>query len=170
MRQPRPCPQLALNGLRRRIAGCPLSGEERTSNIRGLRSAFDAVDGAYSPASECHTIGLDIAKSVFQVHGVDDAGAVVIHKRVSRAKVLEFFAELPRCLIGIEACPASALVGVEGFVISPLFLFRLRGFPSQALSLQSFVIFPEGFLRCLIFRCYLPFTCALKRPHQLSSR
>ena len=56
---------------------------------------------------EVITIGLDIAKSVFQVHGVDGVGAVVIRKRVRRAKMLEFFAELPRCLIGIEACPAA---------------------------------------------------------------
>jgi transposase len=56
---------------------------------------------------EVSTIGLDIAKSVFQVHGVDVDGAVVIRKRVSRAKVLEFFAKLPRCLIGIEACPSA---------------------------------------------------------------
>jgi len=56
---------------------------------------------------EVITIGLDIAKSVFQVHGVDGAGAVVMRKRVSRAKMLEFFGGLPRCLIGIEACPAA---------------------------------------------------------------
>jgi transposase len=56
---------------------------------------------------EVITIGLDIAKSVFQVHGVDSVGAVVIRKRVSRSKLLEYFAGLPRCLIGIEACPAA---------------------------------------------------------------
>src|SRR4249919_461857 len=56
---------------------------------------------------EVSTIGLDIAKSVFQVHGVDVDGAVVIRKRVSRAKVLEFFAALPCCLVGIEACPSA---------------------------------------------------------------
>ena len=56
---------------------------------------------------EVITIGLDIAKSAFQVHGVDGLGVVVIRKRVSRAKMLEFFAGLPRCLIGIEACPAA---------------------------------------------------------------
>ena len=56
---------------------------------------------------EVSTIGLDIAKSVFQVHGVDVDGAVVIRKRVSRAKVLEFFAALPSCLVGIEACPSA---------------------------------------------------------------
>jgi transposase len=62
---------------------------------------------------EVSTIGLDIAKSVFQVHGVDGDGAVVIRKRVSRAKVLEFFADLPRCLIGIEACPSAHHWGRE---------------------------------------------------------
>ena len=56
---------------------------------------------------EVSTIGLDIAKSVFQVHGVDGAGAVMIRKRISRAKVLEFFAGLPPCLVGIEACPSA---------------------------------------------------------------
>ena len=62
---------------------------------------------------EVSTIGLDIAKAVFQVHGVDGAGAVVIRKRVSRAKMLEFFADLPPCLIGIEACPSAHHWGRE---------------------------------------------------------
>lgn len=56
---------------------------------------------------EVSTIGLDIAKSVFQVHGVDVDGAVVIRKRISRVKVVEFFAALPPCLVGIEACPSA---------------------------------------------------------------
>ena len=50
------------------------------------------------------TIGLDIAKSVFQVHGVDERGRAVLRKRLARAKVLEFFAKLPPCVIGLEAC------------------------------------------------------------------
>lgn len=62
---------------------------------------------------EVSTIGLDIAKSVFQVHGVDSSGAVVIRKRVSRLKLLEFFAALPPCLIGIEACPSAHHWGRE---------------------------------------------------------
>ena len=62
---------------------------------------------------EVSTIGLDIAKSVFQVHGVDGAGAVVIRRRISRAKVVEFFANLPACLIGIEACPSAHYWGRE---------------------------------------------------------
>src|SRR5512136_2295950 len=56
---------------------------------------------------EVSTIGLDIAKSVFQIHGVDDDGAVVLRKRVSRVKLLEFFSALPSCLVGIEACPSA---------------------------------------------------------------
>jgi transposase len=56
---------------------------------------------------EVSTNGLDIAKSVFQVHGVDADGTVVIRKRISRAKILEFFAALPSCLVGIEACPSA---------------------------------------------------------------
>jgi len=53
------------------------------------------------------TIGLDIAKTIFQVHGVDAAGRVVLRQKLSRSRVLEFFAKLPRCLIGIEACASS---------------------------------------------------------------
>src|SRR6202051_1037627 len=62
---------------------------------------------------EVSTIGLDIAKSVFQVHGVDVAGAVLIRKRISRAKVLEYFGELPSCMVGIEACPSAHHWGRE---------------------------------------------------------
>ena len=62
---------------------------------------------------EVITVGLDIAKSVFQVHGVDEAGAVLLRKRVSRAKMLEFFAGLRPCLVGIEACPAAHHWGRE---------------------------------------------------------
>jgi transposase len=62
---------------------------------------------------EVSTIGLDIAKSVFQVHGVDVDGAVVIRRRISRAKILEFFATLPSCLVGIEACPSAHYWGRE---------------------------------------------------------
>ena len=52
-------------------------------------------------------IGLDIAKSVFQVHGVDPHGKPVIRKTLSRSQVCEFFAQLPRCLVGLEACAGS---------------------------------------------------------------
>src|SRR5262245_16511712 len=53
------------------------------------------------------TIGLDIAKSVFQVHGIDAAGNVIIRRQLKRRYVLPFFEKLPSCLIGIEACASS---------------------------------------------------------------
>ena len=53
------------------------------------------------------TVGLDIAKSVFQVHGVDAAGRVVIRRQLKRRHVLAFFQRLRPCLIGIEACASS---------------------------------------------------------------
>jgi len=55
------------------------------------------------------TIGLDIAKSVFQVHGVDAQGTVVIRRQLKRRQVLPFFKKLLPCLIGIEACTTSHL-------------------------------------------------------------
>ena len=53
------------------------------------------------------TVGLDIAKSVFQVHGVDAGGQVVIRRQLKRSHVLAFFQMLPPCLVGIEACASS---------------------------------------------------------------
>ncbi|WP_222428316.1 IS110 family transposase [Sphingomonas suaedae] len=53
------------------------------------------------------TIGLDIAKLVFQVHGVAADGEVLIRRRLTRARMLPFFAKLPPCLVGIEACNNS---------------------------------------------------------------
>ena len=56
------------------------------------------------------TIGLDIAKSVFQVHGVDAGGQVIVRRQLKRRSVLAFFQKLPPCLVGIEACLISPLV------------------------------------------------------------
>ena len=53
------------------------------------------------------TIGLDIAKSVFQVHGIDAAGEVVFRRRLTRVRVVPFFAKLAGCLVGMEACATS---------------------------------------------------------------
>ena len=53
------------------------------------------------------TIGLDLAKSVFQVHGVDASGAVVVRKTLRRSQVLPFFTKLSPCLVGMEACGTS---------------------------------------------------------------
>ena len=53
------------------------------------------------------TIGLDLAKSVFQVHGVDEAGEIVVRRKLRRSQLLAFFARQPACLVGVEACASS---------------------------------------------------------------
>src|SRR6202790_3869260 len=53
------------------------------------------------------TIGLDLAKNVFQVHGVDASGAVVLRRQLRRAAVEKFFAQLPPCTVGMEACGSA---------------------------------------------------------------
>jgi transposase len=53
------------------------------------------------------TIGLDIAKSVFQVHGVDATGNVLVRRQLKRRYVLTFFEKLPPCVVGIEACATA---------------------------------------------------------------
>jgi transposase len=56
---------------------------------------------------EVTTIGLDIAKSVFQIHGIDAEGNVIVRRQIKRRYVLAFFQKLPPCLVGIEACASS---------------------------------------------------------------
>lgn len=53
------------------------------------------------------TIGIDLAKTIFQVHGVDARGKVVIRKALKRAQMAAFFANTPACLIGMEACGSA---------------------------------------------------------------
>ena len=53
------------------------------------------------------TIGLDIAKTVFQVHGMDARGQTTLQKRLRRTQLVTFFANLPPCLVGIEACGSA---------------------------------------------------------------
>lgn len=53
------------------------------------------------------TIGLDLAKTVFQVHGIDAAGKVMVRRQLRRAELLSFFGELPACVVGMEACGSA---------------------------------------------------------------
>jgi transposase len=53
------------------------------------------------------TVGLDLAKRIFQVHAVDASGTVVVRKALRRSQVLPFFTKLPHCLVGMEACGTS---------------------------------------------------------------
>ena len=75
------------------------------------------------------TVGIDIAKNIFQVHGVDERGKKVINKAISRAKLPEFMAQLPICLVGMESCAGSNYwgqrfteMGHEVKLISPQFV------------------------------------------------
>lgn len=56
---------------------------------------------------EVSTVGLDLAKSVFQVHGADASGSVVVRKRLRRDQLLPFFAKLPACIVAMEACASA---------------------------------------------------------------
>jgi hypothetical protein len=59
------------------------------------------------PWEQATTIGLDIAKHVFQVHGADAAGHVLFRKRITRAKLLGFLAAQARCVVAMEACAGA---------------------------------------------------------------
>src|SRR3989441_13062487 len=68
----------------------------------------DRISSEWEPSmSEVTTIGLDVAKHVFQVHGVDAEAATVLRKQLRRAQVLAFFSRLPPCLVGLEACATA---------------------------------------------------------------
>jgi transposase len=78
---------------------------------------------------EIRALGIDLAKSVFQLHGVDAAGAVVLRKKLRRSAVLDFLGTLPSCLIGMEACASAhhwareiAALGHEVRLIPPAYV------------------------------------------------
>lgn len=75
------------------------------------------------------TIGFDLAKNVFQVHGIEAGGQIVIKKKLRRAEVLKFFQAIPPCLIGMEACATAhywarelALLGHEVRLMAPAYV------------------------------------------------
>ncbi|MEY9098558.1 transposase [Sinorhizobium fredii] len=91
------------------------------------------------------TVGLDLAKSVFQAHGVDETGASVLVKRLHRKQMLPFFSKLPPCLIGMEACGTAhhwartlAAMGHEVRLIPPSYVkaYVKRG-KSDALDAEA---------------------------------
>lgn len=63
--------------------------------------------------SEIITVGLDLAKNVFQAHGADASGQAVLRKKLRRDQVLEFFARLPSCVVAMEACGSAHFWGRE---------------------------------------------------------
>lgn len=80
---------------------------------------------------EVTVIGLDLAKSVFQLHGATATGTPMFRKKLSRAQVLKFLGEQPRCLVAMEACASSHYwgreimkLGYEVRLIPPIFVKR----------------------------------------------
>src|SRR6516164_9653661 len=94
-----------------------LSGlSRRGAPLRHLSAKLlsDRNSSEWEPSmGEVTTIGLDLAKHVFQVHGVDAEGATVLRKQLRRAQVLAFFSRLPPCLVGLEACATAHYWGRE---------------------------------------------------------
>ena len=62
------------------------------------------------PKMKITTIGIDLAKNVFQIHGVDERGKVAVRKQLKRAEMLKYFAKLEPCLIGMEACGSAVSI------------------------------------------------------------
>ena len=91
---------------------------------------------------EIATVGLDLAKNWFQVHGADARGRPVLRKKLARSKVLEFFANLPPCLVGMEACGSAhhwarelIKLGHEVRLMPPQYVIRL---PDDQAGLMGF--------------------------------
>ena len=94
------------------VSFLPIADDVDGSRSRHLKcQSVDAVKAATEPREppvmDITTIGLDLAKTVFQVHGVDASGAVAVRKTLRRSQVPGFFAKLPPCLVGMEACGTS---------------------------------------------------------------
>ena len=113
------------------------------------------------------TLGIDLAKNIFQLHGVDSTGRSILRKRVPRAKLAETIINLPPCLIGLEACGSAH--------------YWARKF--QAMGHTVKLMAPQ-FVNCLILnqtkmmrmmrkefaRRYLGLTCDLLQSNKLSSK
>src|ERR1043165_5655554 len=67
----------------------------------------DSTTKRGAPTMDVTTVGLDVAKQVFQVHGIDARGKVVVRKQLRRKEVVRYFTQLPACELGMEACSSS---------------------------------------------------------------
>ena len=98
----------ALDFFATREAACDAADGSSTGATSAIElGAVRALMIRRSQMQTITTVGLDIAKSVFQVHGVDANGNVVFFRQLKRRYVLTFFQKLPPCLVGIEACASS---------------------------------------------------------------
>src|SRR5438105_2288949 len=78
-----------------------------TASMCQSGSVIDPLEPEGASTMQITTIGLDLAKNVFQVHGVNRHGKVELRKQLKRDQVTAFFANLPACLIGVEACSSA---------------------------------------------------------------
>src|SRR3954471_11992997 len=78
-----------------------------STSVRRARIGMSKNRRESTSMPEIATIGLDIAKNVFQLHGVDRSGKIVLRKALRRSQVPGFFSTLPPCLIGVEACATA---------------------------------------------------------------
>jgi transposase len=90
------------------------------------------------------TVGIDLAKSVFQIHGVDERGKAQLRKQLKRSEVLKFFANLPVCLIGMEACGSAhywareiAALGHDVRMMPPAYVKPFGAPPRRALPVEG---------------------------------
>src|SRR5258707_13916932 len=99
---------------RQRKMDCFVAYAPRNDGVDGPRTAsmcqtgdVDSTRRREPSMGEISMIGLDLAKNVFQVHGVDASGAVVVRRQLRRGQVEKFFAQLPACTVGLEACGSA---------------------------------------------------------------
>ena len=104
-------------------------------------------------------IGLDIAKSSFQIHGVAACGRTTLRKKLRRGKVLEFFANLPGCLIGMEACGGAhywarelTKLGHEVRLMPPQYVKPYVKTNSMTQRMPKVVVRPSSVRACGSFR------------------
>ena len=91
------------------------------------------------------TVGLDLAKNVFQVHAIDDTGQVIVRRSLRRRQVMPFFGKLEACLIGMEACGTSHFwaralqaLGHEVKLMPPIYVTPCFGSTTAIFSLTDF--------------------------------
>src|SRR3954451_13469849 len=109
------------------------------------------------------TVGLDLAKHIFQLHGADSAGAVVFRQKLRRGQLLAFLATLPPCTVALEACAsAHSYVRLQGFWAKQFSSgpcrsvlgdgIQLHGMGDGALRRRSIKLLSAGWLPHSVFR------------------